>query len=181
MGSLENKNIAQNYLENVTTSQYYFSKNPVKDTDLLFQPFLKKVTAAVSVFNKTHPESEVLFTETYRSNTLQMIHFNNGASKIKKNGMHHYSIAVDCAFKINGKFTYNGDYRLLRECMKNQGLYLLGLWDMGHVQHIPVADQISLRVEVDAAVKKFQKDNGLNPDGDVGSKTIAKAKQVFGK
>ncbi len=181
MGSQENMDIAQNYLENVITSQNFFSKNPVKDTDILFQPFLQKVLKAASVFSQTYPNKEVIFTETYRSNTLQMIHFNNGASKIKTNGMHHYSIAVDCAFKIDGKFSYDGDYNLLRECMKNEGLFLLPEWDKGHVQDIAVADQAALRIEVDSAVKKFQKDNGLGVDGNVGPKTIAKAREVFGK
>lgn len=176
------KDVAQDYLKKVITSPFYFSKTPCKDLTILHGPFRDLLNASVSDFNEKYTDVEVLFVETYRSNTLQQMYFNSGASKIRKNGMHHYAIAVDCAFKINGKFTYNGDYKFLRQCFKDNGLSLLGLWDMGHVQYIPATatDQNALRNEVDRAIRKFQKDNGLISDGMIGPKTIAKAKEVFG-
>lgn len=173
------KAIADFYIKSLIKSDKYFSPNPVKDETLLYPPFLNKVKASISEFNKTYPNIDVIFVETYRSNTLQLTHFNNGASKIKKNGMHHYGIAVDIAFKINGKFSYNGDYKLLRECHRKQGLELLGVWDMGHVQFVKVSEQATLRNAVDRAVRNFQFDNGLTVDGVVGKKTQAKAKEIF--
>jgi hypothetical protein len=174
------KDIANFYVQTLIKSDKYNSPNPCKDETLLVPDFLDKLKASINNFNVKYSDVEVIFVETYRSNALQLIHFNNGASKIRKNGMHHYGIAVDVAFKINGKFTYNGDYKYLRECHTEQGLNLLGAWDIGHVQYVPVSEQQVLRNVVEQAVRKFQRDNGLVVDGEVGKKTIAKAKELYG-
>ena len=174
------KDIADFFVSKLIPSPDFNNKNQVRDTALLVPEFYALVKKAIAKFNETYKGVEVVFVETYRSNALQLIHFNNGASKISKNGMHHYGIAVDCAFKVNGKFTYNGDYKLLRKCFQDVGLHLLGLWDMGHVQYIPVDQQTALRNAVDGAIKMFQREHGLIADGIPGPKTIAKAKEIFG-
>lgn len=173
------KKIAEHYLSKVITSPFYNSPNPVKDFSILFPEFRDKLSTSIYKFHQKYLDVEIVFVETYRSNILQLQHYNNGASQIKKNGMHHYAIATDIAFKINGKFTYNGDYKFLRQCHEEAGLYLLGLWDIGHVQGIPVSKQGELRKIVDSVICDFQKANGLVVDGIVGKKTIAKAKGVF--
>lgn len=177
------KAIADFYVKTLIKSDKYFSPNQCKDETLLLPEFLAKVKKGIKEFNIKYPAIEVIFVETYRSNALQLIHYNNGASQIKKNGMHHYGIAVDCAYKIDGKFSYNGDYKHLRQCMVNAGLYLIGTvdksWDLGHFQHIAIADQTALRNAVDVAVRAFQSKNGLVSDGIVGKLTQAKARAVF--
>jgi len=172
--------IAEHYIKKLIPSAGYNSPNPCRDTGLLFGDFYKLVKKGIKEFNKVHPDAEVILVETYRSNKLQEQYFNSGASKIRKNGMHHYAIAADCAFKVSGKLTWNGDYKTLRQCFDDAGLELLGLWDAGHVQFIPVAGQASLRSAVDKAVREFQRKNGLTADGIVGPKTIAKAKELYG-
>lgn len=174
-----NTDIAQHFLSNLVTSDKFLSSSPVKDTALLFPLFAEKLSRSIAAFNKRYPDIEVLFVETYRSNTLQAIHYNNGASKIKKDGMHHFGIAADLAFKINGVFSYKGDYTYLRKCHSDQGLNLIGAWDIGHVQYIPVSEQSALRLTVNNAIIKFQKTYNLKPDGIPGNKTIAKCKEVF--
>ena len=126
-------------------NQKFTSATPVNDPALLFPDFLNKVKSCITEYKKTYPNQDITFTETYRSNTLQAIHFKNGASKIKKNGMHHYGIAADCIFVIAGKKTYKGDIPLIRKIYKDNGLTILGMWDALHVQYIPVADQQELR------------------------------------
>lgn len=171
--------IAGFFLKSLVTSDKFLNANPVKDPALLLPAFYSKLQKSIAEFNIKYPNVEIIFVETYRSNTLQMQHFKNGASKIKKDGMHHYGIAADLAFRINGKFTYNGDYSYLRKCHKSAGLEVLGLWDIGHVQYIPVSEQSALRLTVNNAIVKFQKAYGLKPDAIPGKNTIAKAKEVY--
>ena len=173
------KQIAEHFIKRLLTSDNFNSANPVKDTALLFPAFWEKLQKSIVAFNVKYPAIKVVFVETYRSNDLQLQHYKNGASQIKKDGMHHFGIAADLAFMINGKFSYNGDYKYLRACHETENLTILPPWDIGHVQFIPVSKQQDLRNEVYSAVKQFQKENGLIPDGIPGQKTISKAKQLY--
>lgn len=174
------KKIADFYLSMLLTGAKFNSSQPVSDQGLLFPDFLTQLTSCIEQYKQTHPDQDITFTETYRSNTLQLIHFNNGASKIKKNGMHHYGIAADSIFIIGGKRTFKGDVNLIRKIYKDNGLTILGMWDALHVQFIPAADQQALRDTVSNAITQFQKDNSLAQTGEANPETIAKAKLVFG-
>jgi hypothetical protein len=142
------KEIAKFFQNVLFKSKRFNSSTPVSDQDLLYPPFLAKLQACIKQYQQTYPNQDITFTETYRSNTLQMIHYNNGASKIKKNGMHHYGIAADSIFIINGKKSYKGDVMLIRKIYQANGLTILGMWDALHVQYIPVGEQQGLRDEV---------------------------------
>jgi hypothetical protein len=142
------KEIASFFQNVLFKSKKYNSATPVSDQDLLYPAFLAKLQDCIKQYQKTYPNQDITFTETYRSNTLQMTHYNNGASKIKKNGMHHYGIAADSIFIINGKKSYKGDVLLIRKIYKDNGLTILGMWDALHVQYISVGEQQGLRDEV---------------------------------
>jgi hypothetical protein len=142
------KEIAKFFQNVLFKSKRFNSSTPVSDQDLLYPPFLAKLQACIKQYQQTYPNQDITFTETYRSNTLQMIHYNNGASKIKKNGMHHYGIAADSIFIINAKKSYKGDVMLVRKIYQANGLTILGMWDALHVQYIPVGEQQGLRDEV---------------------------------
>ena len=173
------KNIEDFFLRTLITSPRFLSKDPVDDQKLLFPAFADKLKQSIAIYQQTHPDHNITFSETYRSNTLQGIHFNNGASKIKKDGMHHYGIAVDCIFIIGGKRTFKGDVNLLRSIHKKNGLTILGTWDALHVQFIPVSDQAQLRKDVVNKILAFQKTNNLPQTGEPDKATITKAKQIF--
>ena len=95
--------------------------------------------------------------------------------------MHHYGIAADCIFVVNGKRTYKGDITLLRKIYKENGLFILGTWDALHVQFMDVPNQQNLRDTVTGSIKIFQTKHNLSVTGEVDNATIAKAKQVFGQ
>lgn len=173
------KEIVDHYIQKLITSDLYYSEKPCKDSNLLVTFFREKVASAITNYQLKFPGIEVVYVETYRSNALQLKHFNNRASKIKKDGMHHYGIAADFMFKIDGHATYQGDFKSLRQCFLDEGLFLLGEWDAGHVQGIAVEDQSLLRTSVTQGIKNFQQENGLTADGIVGPNTINKAKELF--
>jgi hypothetical protein len=171
--------IADFFLETLLPHPKYDSIALNADRSLLFPEFRAAVEKCIGKYKSSHPGQDVTFTETYRSNALQLKHFKNGASKIKANGMHHYGIAADSIFVIGGKKTYKGDVMGLRKVYKNDGLVILGMWDALHVQFIPVADQAKLRAAVKKRLKAFQKANGLPQTGLPDAATIKMAKKKF--
>jgi hypothetical protein len=173
------KKIADFFLQKLVIHPKFNSVSYNSDQSLLFPDFLAKVKTCVAKYNDAHHGQDVTFTETYRSNALQLKHFNNGASKIKANGMHHYGIAADSIFVIGGKKTYKGDVMGLRKIYKDNGLFLLGMWDSMHVQFIPVSQQAALRTAVKDRLIAFQKANNLAQTGDADAATIAMAKKKF--
>ena len=173
------KKIADFFLQKLVTQSKFNSKNYNSDQSLLFPDFLAMARSCIAKYKDAHPGQDITFTETYRSNALQLKHFNNGASKIKANGMHHYGIAADSIFVVGGKKTYKGDVVGLRKIYKENGLFILGMWDALHVQFIAVEDQAALRDTVEERLIAFQKANGLAQTGEVDAATIAAAKKKF--
>lgn len=138
------KEIADFFANVIYKSDKYETQSPCNDTDLLFPPFYAIVMEMINAYQEQH-ETIPFVLETYRSNTLQRIYFNRGASKIRQNGMHHYGIAVDLVGRANGQIDYEVlDYAWLRDWAKNNGLTVLD-WELAHFQFIPVASQNELR------------------------------------
>ena len=181
--------IAQHYLEVICTSSKFNTSQPVNNLDLLFPYFRKKVIEGIEEYKAVDSkDSNPYIYETYRSHVLQTIYYNRGASKIRggnilKAGMHHFGIAVDIV-NVNWKDRVpivdwkTIDYVLLKKVMNAKGLYSLS-FEACHFQLIPTSDQGELRETVYKAVKTFQQEHGLVPDGIVGPKTLSKLKEVF--
>jgi Putative peptidoglycan binding domain len=172
--------IAEFFLKKLLPHPKFDSAALNPDQSLLIPKFQGALKACIKDYRKKYPKQDINFTETYRSNALQLMHFNNGASKIKADGMHHYGIAGDSIFIIGGKRTYKGDVVGIRKIYKNNGLHILGMWDALHVQYIPVSEQAQLRVTVKNKLKEFQKANNLAQTGKADAATIAAAKKKFG-
>lgn len=171
--------IADFFLRKIIVNPVFNSLSPVDDQVLAFPAFKNAWENCIVEYKHVHPNQGITFSETYRSNTLQEKYFNQGASKVKRNGMHHYGIAGDTIFVINGKRTYKGDINLIRKIYKNNGLTVLGMWDPLHVQFIPVPDQQSLRNTVRDKLIAFQLEHGLTQSGEADVLTILKAKEIF--
>lgn len=138
------KIIKSHYKNKIVTSNKFDSLVPVRDLGLLLPEFLDKLVDCFDEFESLHPEQKVYILETFRSNRLQRKYFNEGRSKIRAYGMHHFGIAADVAFMIEGMVSYEGDYKHLREIFTEKGLYVLN-WELCHVQYIAVSEQAELR------------------------------------
>lgn len=121
------------YKNVILKSKHYNSNNPVYDINLLYPPFKELLLKSIKEFSAKFPNVKISIGETYRSKALQNYYFNTGASKTK-GGTHGLGLAVDV--DVSSKY-----YPALRSIFKNNGLYLLGSWDLRHVQFIPVAMQ----------------------------------------
>ena len=103
------KAIADFFLQKLIVLPNFNSINPNSDQSLLFPDFKEQLQKCIDLYNASHAGQDITFTETYRSNALRLKHFNDGASHIKANGMHHYGIAADSIFISENKKTYKGD------------------------------------------------------------------------
>jgi hypothetical protein len=140
-------NIKSHYKEIIKNYKFYNSLKPTRDVELLLPEFYNLLIYCFNEYRKKYPNQYICIIQTYRSNTLQLKHFKEGKSKIRKNGMHHYGIAADVAFLIDDKVSFKGDYGYLRKIFKENKLTILD-WELGHVQYIPVSEQNTLRKEI---------------------------------
>lgn len=140
--------LRKHYQNVIRVSEYYNIIKPCNETSLLFPPFYEKIKELISAYLEDH-ETMPYILETYRSNDLQKIYYNRGASKIRKNGMHHFGIAVDLVAKDeNDHIRYDVlDYQWIRKKAREMSLFMLD-WEDAHIQDIPVGLQNQLRNEV---------------------------------
>lgn len=121
------------------------------DTDLLLPEFKTAIDNVINDMLNEHG-IKIIRKETFRTNAMQLYYYNNGLSKIKLNGMHHYGIAQDmlCLNDKGSVIDKGGDpaYKKLWAIAAKYGLTNLGEWDAGHLQYIPVSEQAALRLFV---------------------------------
>ncbi len=97
---------------------------------------------------------EVMIFETYRSQDRQQQLFDNGASKLRTVGVHHYGLACDIVRAVNGEASWKGDFSFLGQLAHSSGLIWGGDWgnpnithtfiDAVHVQRCTIARQPAL-------------------------------------
>jgi hypothetical protein len=118
----------------------------VRDTGLLFPPFLTKIQSVVADATKHGQTFEII--ETYRSEERQEELFAAHATQLKTVGVHHYGLACDLLRIIGGRAHWESSaYALLGTLGEAEGLTWGGRWSFGdfvHLQYIPVADQKKL-------------------------------------
>jgi len=94
---------------------------------------------------------EVMIYETYRSQARQQELFNNGATKLRTVGVHHYGLACDIVRVVSSEPCWKGDFSFLGQLAHSSGLIWGGDWgdpnlkhsfiDSVHVQRCTVARQ----------------------------------------
>jgi hypothetical protein len=139
--------IAKWFKDEIETSDDFNTPKPCNNIDLLYPPFRSVLEQLITEYQEEH-ETEPYVLETYRSNSLQQHYYDQGVSKIRTNGMHHYGIAADLVAKNGTKIDYGVlDYDWLRKRAVELGLTIL-TWELCHFQFISVDKQQTLRNEV---------------------------------
>jgi peptidoglycan L-alanyl-D-glutamate endopeptidase CwlK len=128
------------------------STTAIRDLDLL-EPVTRAavlgIVADAAVMNIT-----LLVTETYRSKERQAYLFSTHATQLRDVGVHYYGLAADFCKIVEGKASWDGDWKFLGDLAKKHGLVWGGDWgapdkphtfcDMDHVQRCTVAQQPEL-------------------------------------
>jgi hypothetical protein len=124
----------------------------VSDLELLEPITREKVRAIIAAARDQGLELRVF--ETFRSKARQQLLFERGATKLKDVGVHHYGLACDIVKVVGGKSSWEGDFGVLGELAREQGLIWGGDWgepnkkhtfvDGVHVQRCAVARQKEL-------------------------------------
>jgi len=73
--------------------------------------------------------------ETYRSQNRQQELFNNGATKLRTVGVHHYGLACDIVRVAAGEPCWKGDFSFLGQLAHSSGLIWGGDWGAPEIKH----------------------------------------------
>jgi len=125
--------MANFYTTTITKSPKFTSVNRVADLDLL-EPVTRQKVQAIIADAETHGIKLMVF-ETFRSRDRQKALFNQGASKLKNVGVHHYGLACDLVKEVGGEPSWKGDFSFLGTFAKHNGLIWGGDWGEPNVSH----------------------------------------------
>ncbi len=140
------------YTDTIVTDPRFTSTNLINDP-MLLEPVMR--TSVMSLIADAHGQGvELMIFETYRSKERQLQLFNQGKSKLKNVGVHHFGLACDIVKNKNGQPSWDGDFSLLGKLGRKYGLIWGGDWgtpnvphtflDMDHVQRCAIGDQPGL-------------------------------------
>jgi hypothetical protein len=168
-----------NFFTDVISNDSRFnSTKPVADP-LLLEPMTRQLVQQI-IEAAGQMGIAVMIFETYRSQARQQELFNNGATKLRTVGVHHYGLACDIVRVVGGAPSWKGDFSFLGQLAHSSGLIWGGDWgdptikhsfvDSVHVQRCTVARQGAL------FAGNFYPDAGYNPYTDDSQVLFAAAK-----
>jgi hypothetical protein len=140
------------YTDVISADARFGTVNRVADSSLL-EPMTRRLVEGL-VTSSRQMGIEVMIYETYRSQNRQQALFENGASKLRTVGVHHYGLACDIVRVVSGEPSWKGDFSFLGQLAHSSGLIWGGDWgdptikhsfiDSVHVQRCTVARQGNL-------------------------------------
>jgi hypothetical protein len=135
--------LAPTPMEAFSTGNFYtdvISRDPrfdsvacVGDPSLL-EPTTRKLVGSI-VSAAQQMGIEVMIYETYRSQDRQRELFNNGATKLRVVGVHHYGLACDIVRVVAGEPCWKGDFSFLGQLAHSSGLVWGGDWGAPDIKH----------------------------------------------
>jgi hypothetical protein len=121
------------YVDVISTDTRLASVARVSDPSLL-EPTTRQLVERI-VATAQQMGIALLIYETYRSQQRQQELFNNGATKLRTVGVHHYGLACDIVRGVNGEPSWKGDFTLLGQLAQSSGLIWGGDWGAPHIKH----------------------------------------------
>lgn len=109
------------------------STDPVHDL-MLLETKTRELVQAIIADAEAHGIKLMAF-ETFRSQESQQHLFDQGATKLRTVGVHHYGLACDIVKSINGEPSWKGDFSLLGELAHHHGMIWGGDWGTPHISH----------------------------------------------
>jgi D-alanyl-D-alanine carboxypeptidase len=105
----------------------------VNDPSLL-EPTTRKLVE--SLISAAHQMGiAIMIYETYRSQDRQQELFNQGATKLRVVGVHHYGLACDIVRVVGGEPSWKGDFSFLGQLAQSSGLIWGGDWGAPDIKH----------------------------------------------
>ncbi len=136
----------------IQTDPRFHSTLSVRDINLL-EP-ITRVAVAQIITDAAAQSITLQITETYRSAERQQHLFDQHATQLRTVGVHHYGLACDFCKIVNGKASWDGDWKFLCDLARTHGLVSGGDWghpelphtfrDWDHVQRVAVSNQPKL-------------------------------------
>lgn len=141
------------YTDVIQRDGRFHSAERIDDLGLLEPGTRAQVESIVAEARQLYGIDLMVF-ETYRSTERQEALYAQGATKLKKVGVHHYGLACDLVKSVNGQPSWKGDFSFLGQLARRHGLIWGGDWgtpgtkpgfvDDDHVQRCTVGRQASL-------------------------------------
>jgi hypothetical protein len=100
----------------------------------LLEPVMRGLVCQIVAAAK-HVGISLMVFETFRSQARQQELFDNGATKLRTVGVHHYGLACDIVRMIGGEPSWKGDFAFLGELAHASGLIWGGDWGNPNIKH----------------------------------------------
>lgn len=142
-----------NFYTNVIQRDPRFHSSDRIDDAMMLEPATRARVMQI-IADARHLGIELMIYETYRSAQRQKELYDQGATKLRFVGVHHYGLACDLVKRVGGQACWKGDFDFLGGLAKKHRLIWGGDWghpgvkpsfyDGDHVQRISVHRQTSL-------------------------------------
>jgi len=125
--------VANFYADVISLDARFASPARIADPSLL-EPMTRQLVERL-VASAHQMGIEVMIYETYRSQARQQELFNNGATKLRTVGVHHYGLACDIVRMVSGEPSWKGDFSFLGQLAHSSGLIWGGDWGDPNIKH----------------------------------------------
>ena len=123
-----------NFYTNVISKDPRFASTTRIGDPSLLEPLTRQLVEGL-VASAHQMGIEVMIYETYRSQDRQQALFNNGATKLRTVGVHHYGLACDIVRVVGGEPSWKGDFSFLGQLAHSSGLIWGGDWGDPNLKH----------------------------------------------